>query len=325
VWLVGAAIFTCLIFFPALGVTLFWNILIPIAPALIVVAVGVWRNVCPLATTALLPRHLGLSRRKIMSSSLRSALGLISIIALYAIVPLRHSIFNLSGHATALLLAGAAAVGVTMGLVFEWKSAWCSSLCPIHPVEKLYGTNTMFALPNAHCDHCMKCVSPCPDSRANVSPLTYHRTFYDNLSALLIVGGLPGFIWGWFHVPDNGSDLSWATVFEIYKMPLAGMTLTLTVYSMITMVLNDKLTRLISSIFAAAAVSCYYWYRIPALLGFGEFGTDGLLVNLSAHIPFEAVTLIIALTTCFFFWWIVIRKENRTSWVIRPAYGKRTV
>jgi len=323
VWLAGATIFICLLFFPKIGINLFWNILIPIAPALIVVAVGLWRNVCPLATTALLPRHLGLSKRKIMSTSLHGVLSLISILALYAIVPLRHAVFNVSGHATAFLLIGVATVGVTMGFFFEWKSAWCSSLCPVHTVEKLYGSNVLFSLPNAHCEQCMKCVTPCPDSRANISPLSYQKTFYDNLSALLIIGGLPGFIWGWFHVPDYSGDLSLSTVLEIYEIPLACMILTLMVYSVLAIVLSDKTMRIVSGIFAASAVSCYYWYRIPALVGFGKFAEDGLLINLSDRIPFEAVSLTIILTTLFFFWWIVIRKQHRVSWVIRPPYGKR--
>ncbi|MBS1654594.1 MAG: ferredoxin, partial [Bacteroidetes bacterium] len=67
VWLTGAFIFFCLIFYPKLGIALFWNLLIPVAPALIAVAVGLWRNVCPLATTNLLPRKMGLSQRRIMT------------------------------------------------------------------------------------------------------------------------------------------------------------------------------------------------------------------------------------------------------------------
>jgi hypothetical protein len=62
VWLAGASILFCLLFFPALGIVLFWDILIPVAPLLLVVFTGVWRNVCPMATNALLPRHLGLSK-----------------------------------------------------------------------------------------------------------------------------------------------------------------------------------------------------------------------------------------------------------------------
>jgi hypothetical protein len=194
VWLIGATIFVCLVFFPPLGVILFWNILIPVAPALIVLAVGLWRNVCPLATTTLQPRHLGLSKRKKMSVSLQGKLGLLSVIALYLIVPLRHPVFNVSGHATAWLLAITTTIGVVMGFFYEWKSAWCSTLCPVHPVEKLYGRNVIGSLPNAHCNQCQKCVVPCPDSTPNMNPQASQKTSYHRLSAILIVGGLPGFI-----------------------------------------------------------------------------------------------------------------------------------
>lgn len=323
VWFVGAAIFLSLIFFPTLGITLFWDILIPVAPALIVVAVGVWRNVCPLATTALLPRKLGLSQRKIMSSELQGILSLVSVICLYAIVPLRHFIFNVSGHATAYLLFGVATVAVTMGFFYEWKSAWCSSLCPVHPVEKLYGSNVMFALPNAHCQQCQKCVSPCPDSTANLSPLSYHKTVYHRISAMLIVGGLPGFIWGWFHVPDQVRGLSWESLADIYTMPLLCMAGTIICYGVVTLLFDDKYLRTIAGVFAASAVSCYYWYRIPALFGFGKFTGDGLLVDLSHVIPYWSIVTIIVLVALFFFWWIVFRKPNKASWIVRPAYAQR--
>ncbi|HEX3024139.1 MAG TPA: hypothetical protein VHP12_02915, partial [Chitinophagaceae bacterium] len=97
VWLIGAIILTCLLFFPRIGILLFWNILIPVAPALFVVAVGLWRNVCPLATTNLLPRRLGLSKRKKLNAKQLGKLNLIAVIALYIIVPLRHAVFNNNG------------------------------------------------------------------------------------------------------------------------------------------------------------------------------------------------------------------------------------
>lgn len=323
VWVVGAVIFTCLIFFPKIGVLLFWNILIPIAPALIVVAVGVWRNVCPLATTALLPRHLGLSKRKIMSPMLQGILSLVSVACLYTIVPLRHFVFNSSGHATAILLFCVASVAVTMGFFYEWKSAWCSSLCPVHPVEKLYGSNVMFALPNAHCQQCQKCVSPCPDSTANISPLSYHKTVYHRIAAMLIVGGLPGFIWGWFHVPDQTGGFSFESLMDIYSMPFLCMAGTIICYGVVTLLFDERYLKAIAGVFAASAVSCYYWYRIPALFGFGKFAGDGLLIDLSRVLPYEAVVAMMISTSIFFFWWIVIRKPNRSSWVVRPVYAQR--
>ncbi len=115
VWLVGVVILFCLLFYPPLGVLLFWSILIPVAPALLVVATGVWRNVCPLATTILLPRHLELSKRRKLSAKQLAALNLIAVLALYTIVPLRHSLFNISGVATGIMIISMAAIGVTLG------------------------------------------------------------------------------------------------------------------------------------------------------------------------------------------------------------------
>lgn len=321
VWLVGAVILYCLLFFPKLGVLLFWNILIPVAPALLVVAAGVWRNVCPLATTNLLPRHWGLSKRKKLSPAQLGALNLISVVALYTIVPLRHAVFNNNGIATGILIIAMAAAGVALGFIYEWKSAWCSGLCPVHPVEKLYGGNTIKAMPNAHCTNCMNCVVPCPDSTPNIHPLASAKTIYHTLSGWLIVGGLPGFIWGWFHVPDEAALTSLSAALAVYKMPLLGMTVTLIIYEMLTRVLPQQYHLKLVNIFAAAGVSCYYWYRIPALFGFGNFGDDGLLINLRHVLPQWSVTAMAVAAAIFFFYWLVIRGSNKQSWVIRPPFA----
>ena len=323
VWLVGATILTCLLFFPKLGVLLFWNILIPVAPVLFVVAVGIWRNVCPLATTNLLPRQLGLSKRKKLTATQLGKLNLIAVVALFVIVPLRHALFNNNGIATGIMIISMAAIGVTLGFFYEWKSAWCSGLCPVHPVEKLYGGNVLFSLPNANCDQCMNCVIPCPDSTPNINPKISAKTIYHKIGGLLIVGGLPGFIWGWFHVPDEHTITSLSTFFGVYQIPLIGLAVTLLAYILLSNIINAKYERRLISIFAASGVSCYYWYRIPALLGFGKFADDGLLINLRNVLPEWIIPIIIVSTTIFFFYWLVIRKPNSRSWVIRPQFANK--
>jgi len=323
IWLAGAAILFCLLFFPLLGVLLFWNILIPVAPALFVVATGIWRNVCPLATTVLLPRHLSVSKRKRLSVTQLAKLNLVAVVALYVIVPLRHAVFNNSGVATAIMIILMAVIGITLGFFYEWKSAWCSGLCPVHPVEKLYGGNVLIALPNAHCDQCMNCVVSCPDSTANIQPLTNSKTIYNQISAVLIVGGLPGFIWGWFHVPDETSITTVSTFFSVYQMPLLGLLVTLISYGILSLALSTKYEQKLTSIFAASGVSCYYWFRIPSLLGFGKFGDDGMLVNLRNTLPEWIIPVLTIASTIFFFYWLVIRKQNNKSWVIRPRFANR--
>ena len=87
VWLVGLAIFLLLIVDPSAGLLILWNILIPVAPALLVVSAGLWRNICPLATTVLLPRHFNWSKRKKMPLLLQSLLFLLHYIPLRLVIP----------------------------------------------------------------------------------------------------------------------------------------------------------------------------------------------------------------------------------------------
>jgi hypothetical protein len=321
VWAAGITILFCLIFFPSTGILLFWNILIPVAPALLVLATGVWRNVCPLATTNLFPRHFRWSRGKKLSARQLGKLNLVAVLALYVIVPMRHAMFNVNGPATAALIASMAFTGFGLGFIYEWKSVWCSGLCPIHPVEKLYGGNVFMPVPNAHCGECMNCVIPCPDSTPNMNPNISGKNVYQRASAFLIIGGLPGFIWGWFHVPDGNGGLAIRDMVEWYTFPFLGLVATLVIYGILSKSLPTIGRKKLIAVFAAAAVSCYYWYRIPSLFGFGQFAHDGLLVDLKTTIPAWLVRFITITLSLFFLYWMVFRKANSNSWLIRPRFA----
>jgi hypothetical protein len=326
VWLAGVFILFCLVFYPSTGIMLFWNILIPIAPAILVLATGVWRNVCPLATTNLLPRHYHWSKRKRLTVSQLGKLNLMGVLVLYTIVPLRHAVFNVNGPATAALVMSMAFTGFGLGFIYEWKSVWCSGLCPVHPVEKLYGGNVLMPLPNAHCSECMNCVIPCPDSTPNMNPSISGKNIYQKWSAALIIGGLPGFIWGWFHVPDEGRITGLPDLATVYKLPVLGLVVSLLVYLGLSRIPRIKSGKKLIPSFAAAAVSCYYWFRIPSLFGFGRFAKDGLLVDISSTFPEWLVIVFTTLSAVFFFYWLVFRRANRNSWLIRPEFAsaKRT-
>ncbi len=328
VWTVGLIIVFCLFFYPQIGLTIFWDILIPVAPFLLVIASGIWRNICPLATTNLLPRHFNLSKRKIMSSLTQSKLQLISIVALYTLVPLRHVLFNTNGMATGFLLLGAAFIGLIMSSQYDWKSGWCASLCPIHPVEKLYGSNTILTLPNAHCTSCVNCSVPCPDATPNINPSIVKKNIFQKINAILTIGGLPGFIWGWFHVADTTQKISIDDIITTYRMPIIGFSLTVLLYILLNFLITkkNKINWLIEAsflrkYFAAASVSTYYWYRIPALIGFGKFKNDGILFDLKPYITNWSVIALTIFTTLFFFSWFLLRAPNKKSWLIRPSYA----
>ncbi len=321
VWIIGAIILFNLIVFPVIGIHLFWNILIPIAPALLVIAVGVWRNVCPMASTALLPRHMGFSKKKKITITQTGKLNLIAVITLFLIVPLRHAIFDTNGLATGILIISLGSLAVILGFFYEWKSAWCSGLCPVHPVEKLYGLNNRLSLPNAHCNECFRCVTPCPDTTPGINPLVTKKTAYHKIAGFLMVGAFPGFIWGWFQVPDYNGITSIEQLITIYKLPLFGLLITSVLYLILKQFLNQNT---LIKLFSATAVSCYYWFRLPALLGFGIFPGDGMLIDLTGILPEWSVLIAVSLTTLFFFWWIFFNNKTKNSWVIRPTYANKT-
>lgn len=318
VWLVGVFILTQLVFVPTTGIHLFWNVLIPVAPVLFVIATGLWRNLCPLASTALFSRHWSSAKRAPMTPAQTGKLQLIAVVSLLLLIPLRHALFNFDGPATAAFILALGVVAVVVSLSFEWKSAWCSGLCPVHPVEKLYGMNQGFSFSNAHCDTCRRCVVLCPDSTPNNHALSAQRTRTQEITGILMAGGFPGFIWGWFQVPDVAGISSLLQIGTLYAYPMAGLGFTMALFLILRNFMRETM---LVAIFAAAAVSCYYWFRLPALFGFGQFPEDGMLFDLTEVLPPWSMQALVIATTIFFFWWIVIRPRSRKSWVTRPPFA----
>ncbi len=320
VWLIGVGIVVALVVAPEIGIHALWNVLIPVAPALLVVAPGLWRNICPLGSTVLLPRHMGLSRARPVSGAWASHLALIGVVLLLLIVPLRHVVFDTSGPATALVLVVLSALGLTMGWLFQGKSGWCSGVCPVHPVEKLYGQAPLVTPPNAHCRTCTRCVAPCPETIPAGHPLSGRDAPSSRLAGTLLVGGFAGYIWGWFQVPDYLHD-GWSHLWTAYSWPLLGTCVSLAAYLPLRALLGRSRRRVLVRVFAAAAVACYYWFRIPALVGFGPYPGDGMLIDLTGSLPawFPAASQLT--TTALFAYLLVLRRGPPRTWTVRPPYA----
>ncbi len=114
-FLVGVTLIGLLLFWPAAGIALMWNFLIPVAPALVTIAPGLWRNICPMATFHMLPQNLGFARNMRMPPWGAAALSLTSVTLLFAVVPMRRIGLNVDGPLTALILLSAAVIAFTMG------------------------------------------------------------------------------------------------------------------------------------------------------------------------------------------------------------------
>lgn len=315
----GTALLLCLIFLPETGINLFWNFLIPIAPALFVFSAGLWRNICPLSTFSLFPNQFRFSKKRIMDTRTNEWFCVAGIVLLFILVPMRHLLFDTSGMATAILLASMALVAFVLGSVFDQKSAWCSGACPIHAVEKLYGEKTKFTMPNARCGSCSNCVGPCPDSTpAFQATHVVYRSLFKKATCFL-TGAFPGFVWGWFQVPDYSGAVSLSQIVNAFAWPWVGALVTYSVFLFGRRFLDKRFHSVWTSFFAGAAVACYYWFRIPALFGFGTFPGDGMLIDMNGTVPPWSIYLVQIPVSALFIWWFYFKNgEEQKEWAVRP-------
>jgi hypothetical protein len=317
--LVVALINVLLFVRPELGLMLLWNVLVPAAPLLLLLMPGVWRNICPLATLALSSHRIGLSFGRLPGERTQGLMGLVGVIGLLVLVPMRHMMLDRSGpfSGVVLLLLGAAAVFA--GTVFANKSGWCAGLCPIHPVERLYGPEAVVRPRNVHCATCVNCSVPCPDSVPALDPLRGKRQGWPRaVAGTIMLGGFPGFIFGWFHVPDSVARLGIEQVGPIYALPLLGALITVGLFVTTRMLVGRPRQQLHSRLFAATAIATYYYFRLPALVGWTLFAGDGVLVDLRETLPPQMPNALRALSVGVALWFLVGRRSTSRAWTIRP-------
>lgn len=321
----GAGILLALFFAPALGLTLLWNVLIPAAPLLFLLVPGVWRNLCPLATASLLPHRFGWSRGRRLPRRVQAWTALGGVVLLMLLVPARRIVFDHHAAAAVWLLLGAGALAFGAGLLFEAKSGWCAGLCPVRPVETLYGERPLATVENAHCGSCSYCSTPCPDATPASQPGRGGSALADRLAHHLMVGAFPGFVWAWFHVPDALGGASAAHALRAYGLPLAAGAVTWALYALVRARTPEaRRPRLVRG-FALASAACYYWYRLPALLGFGIVPGDGVLVDARGRLPEWTPWLLQATVFAAALALFLVRKENRArAWQRRPAPGRKS-
>jgi len=236
---------------------------------------------------------------------------------------MRHILFNSNATATAVLLVLLSIVAVLSGFYYDWKSAWCAGMCPVHQVEKLYGTQGIKPFLNAHCGQCHNCSIPCPDSSSMSFSANKQSCSYGSRYTWLFCGGFPGFIWGWFQVPDYEAISSLYQLAYTYAFPSLGFLISLMIFWICSKILSGYAGRFLIKTFTALAVSMYYWYRIPALVGFGVYPGDGMLYDLTGVMPSFVPTLIALVVSVFFFWWFLGRRDRKHTWLIRPEYARK--
>jgi hypothetical protein len=250
---------------PAGALQVLWYVAIPILPAVFFLNSAIWRGICPLATLNQLGNHLGTQR----SPSPRVFLGLSvgGLVLFHLMVPARHFLFNQHGPVLAGTVTAVAAIAVLLGALFTVRSAFCNALCPVLPVELLYGQAPLLRMDRGRCDSCTICTPKgCLDlagSKALPQLLgsTRHSVRWLATPHGVFFTALPGFIIGYNRVADGSLGSAAGVYLTTLGWSLASFLLIATV------VWGFRLSsRLALTGVAALAGMLYYWYAGPSIM-----------------------------------------------------------
>ncbi len=243
---------------PAQGLFIFWRVFIPIVPLLFFLAPGLWRNICPMAALNQTPRLFNFSRALTLPKWLQRYGFLVAISLFLVIVSSRKVLFNYNGPALAILILGALGSAFIMGNFFKGKSGWCSSICPLLPVQRIYGQTPFVAFSHAHCAPCLGCTKNCYDLSPNNA---YLADLYDDDRQFAgmrkaFAGFFPGFVLAFYLVPNPPEIAIW----QVYAMLIAAGAVSLATFLSVEAALHVTSNK-ITVIYGAAALNFYYWFN----------------------------------------------------------------
>jgi nitrite reductase (NADH) large subunit len=248
---------------PATGLRLVWRLLVPALPLMWFVLPGLWRNLCPLAAGNQVPRVLGFSRELKVPGTMARFSYQFAMVAFLLLVPARKVLFNRSATATAVLLLVVLGTAFVGGVLFRGKSGWCSTFCPLLPVQRLYGETPFLLVRNSHCEPCVGCAKNCYDFNPRVAEMADlsdddpghagPRRFF--------AACLPGLVLGFFSMPDVPAH-STAWVYGRIALFIAASVATYAFAEAFVVRSEHRLT----AVWAATAINAFYWYSVPTLV-----------------------------------------------------------
>ncbi|HPE12617.1 MAG TPA: hypothetical protein PL091_08955 [Actinomycetota bacterium] len=249
---------------PTLTLHVLWDMVIPLLPLVFLVNPMIWRNVCPLATLNTLTGVR--ADRRVPSRGVLQSGWLVGIVLLAILVPARRFLFNENGTALLVTIAAVAALAIMLGLVFSRRSGFCNALCPVLPVEKLYGQAPLLRIPTARCGECTVCsASGCLDlaggkSLAQSLGPARRSTGWFRSPLGLFAAAFPGFIVGYFTSVNGPLSSAPAVYGHIGLWTLASLATVLAV-----VMLFGIGWRVALPILGGTALAAYYWFSAPAI------------------------------------------------------------
>ena len=272
---------------PEVGLAIFWALFVPLLPLLFVVMPGLWRNVCPMASLNQVPRTLGFTRGLTVPPAVQPYAPLISAGLFLAVIPLRHPLLDRNGVALGVFLVLVLALAFAGGLIFKGKSGWCSQICPMNAVERLYGQSPLVVLPNSHCRPCVGCTRNCYDFNPTAAYLADLHDPSHKLGAnrMLFAGALPWVVAAFLLTPD-ARELSPGSLAFSYAAILLAAVAGIGLFHLLESATPLPAQKLVL-IHAAVALNLFYVLLTPKLAtvwGLPQVPLTGLAVVLAAGV-----------------------------------------
>ncbi|WP_269821595.1 FAD-dependent oxidoreductase [Nocardia yamanashiensis] len=258
------ALIVALLVRPAGGLFVMFQVIVPLLPGLFLFAPGLWRNVCPLAATNQLPRLLGFTRAAAAPRWIRERGFLLAVVLFFGIAGSRLAGLDRSGVATAAVLALVALAAFTGGVAFKGKSGWCSTICPLFPLQRAYGRTPFVTVANNHCRPCVGCAKNCYDYKPRAAYLADLADTDRGWSAprKLFAAALPGFVLGFFTVTGHPE----VSIVQRYAVLGIAMLAAVGVYFALES-LTDLSPALLTAGYSVAALDIFYWFAGSVLAG----------------------------------------------------------
>ncbi|WP_456427195.1 hypothetical protein [Rhodocaloribacter sp.] len=248
---------------PEAALKVLWNGIIPLLPASFLLTPALWRAVCPLAT---LNEVTNVHSARRPSPSFFSFAGPAGIVLLGALVPARHFLFNANGPALAGVIVGVGGAALVLGGLFAVRSGFCNGICPVLPVERLYGQHPLLGVRNPRCATCSLCTEtgcldlvPKKSVRLALGP-GYHSHAWLKTGFGVFAAAFPGFVVGYYTSADGGLAEAGRVYVHVFLWAAGSYGATALVVRLFRVRAETALP-----VLAAAAAGLYYLFAAPLI------------------------------------------------------------
>jgi nitrite reductase (NADH) large subunit len=246
-----------------LGVKILWGLAIPLLPALIVVAPGLWRQVCPMAFLNQLPILVGRPSSRKLPPIAHDWAFTVAVGAFIGAVCLRQPLLNTHGAVVGAGILCMLLLAFAGGVAFRGRSGWCGTFCPLGPIQRAYGHAPLVLIGNGYCRTCVGCQKNCYDFNPRAA------MFEDLLDTdpayagqrRFVMAMMPGLVLGYYLQPAHvvyGEAVRAVILLGAICLSVGAYQATISFFR-----INPFRA---ASLFACLALAAYYWFAGPMIL-----------------------------------------------------------